>query len=132
MNKTIRLTDRYSDGTPFVPNCILQLTNGMADVIKKLAEYEDLEEQGLLKRLPVKEGSTVYMLDHRYECPHDFNCPFRTFEEYKCEYSTCEYQYIEYYIRETKFNHVMTDIVGDTVFLTKEEAEQALAEMKGE
>ena len=43
-----RLTDRYSDGTPFIPNYILSLTNGMADVIKKLAEYEDLEEQGRL------------------------------------------------------------------------------------
>ena len=36
-----RLTNRYSDGTPFVPNVVLKLTNGMQDVIKKLAEYED-------------------------------------------------------------------------------------------
>lgn len=43
-----RLTDRFSDGTPFVPESILQLTNGMSDLIKKLAHYEDLEEQGRL------------------------------------------------------------------------------------
>jgi len=29
---------------------------------KKLAEYEDLEEQGLLVRLPCKAGDTVYIL----------------------------------------------------------------------
>ena len=29
-------------------------------VLDKLAEYEDLEEQGLLLRLPVKAGDTVY------------------------------------------------------------------------
>jgi len=50
-----RLTDRYSDGTPFVLNHILQLTNGMSDVIKKLAYYEDLEEQGRLIILDKKE-----------------------------------------------------------------------------
>ena len=29
-------------------------------IIERLAEYEDLEEQGLLLRLPVKAGDTVY------------------------------------------------------------------------
>lgn len=102
------------------------------ELYKKLAEYEDLEEQGLLKRLPVKEGSTVYILDHRYACQYDWNCPFRSYEEYKCEHSVCEYEYNKSYIREAKFNHVMTDIIGDTVFLNKEEAERALTEMNGE
>lgn len=32
------------------------------DVIGKLAEYEDLEEQGLLVRLPCKIGDTVWVL----------------------------------------------------------------------
>ena len=31
-------------------------------VLRKLAEYEDLEEQGLLLRLPIKVGDTVYVL----------------------------------------------------------------------
>ena len=35
-------------------------TNDIRSVLKKLAEYEDLEEQGLLLRLPVAEGSTVW------------------------------------------------------------------------
>lgn len=32
------------------------------DVIDKLAEYEDLEEQGLLLRSPIKVGDTVYAI----------------------------------------------------------------------
>jgi len=30
-------------------------------IVKKLAEYEDLEEQGLLIKLPCKVGDTVYV-----------------------------------------------------------------------
>nr|DAT10360.1 MAG TPA: hypothetical protein [Caudoviricetes sp.] len=33
--------------------------------IKKLADYEDLEEQGLLVRLPVPLGSKVYCISTR-------------------------------------------------------------------
>lgn len=34
------------------------------NMIKKLATYEDLEEQGLLVRLPVKIGDTLYCIDN--------------------------------------------------------------------
>ena len=33
-----------------------------ADIYLKLAEYEDLEEQGLLLKLPCKVGDTVYSI----------------------------------------------------------------------
>ena len=33
---------------------------GSANVLNRLAEYEDLEEQGLLLLLPCKVGSTLY------------------------------------------------------------------------
>lgn len=32
------------------------------DIMKKLAEYEDAEEYGLIQRLPVLVGSTVYII----------------------------------------------------------------------
>lgn len=35
--------------------------------IQKLAEYEDLEEQNLLLRLPVKVGDTVYIISRNNE-----------------------------------------------------------------
>lgn len=55
-----RLTDKHSDGTPFIPNVVLQ-TAGMEAVAKKLAEYEDLDDNGLLLRLHCKVGQTVYI-----------------------------------------------------------------------
>ena len=33
------------------------------DALNKLAEYEDLEEQGLLLRLPIPIGTTVYKFE---------------------------------------------------------------------
>lgn len=77
----------------------------------KLAKYEDAEENGLLLRLPCKKGSTVWLLDN-------FDCEGKLLKQPK--------------IRESKFNHRLLDFVGKTVFLTKEEAEAALAKMKSE
>lgn len=39
----------------------------IADVIERLAEYEDLEEQGLLVRLPCKAGDEVVISKAEYE-----------------------------------------------------------------
>lgn len=54
-----RITSKYSDGTPFVPNWFKQLhgKNYENEIAKKLAKYEDLEEQesknkGILVKLP--------------------------------------------------------------------------------
>lgn len=99
------------------------------EVIDKLAEYEDLEEQGLLLKLPCAIGSTVYVVDYIYECRFDYDCKL-SFDAYKCEEDIrCEHECKKYRTRETKFNHMMLDKIGETVFLTKEEAEQALKQM---
>lgn len=49
----MRFTNRYSNGKAFIMNCALQSTNGIEDAIEKLAEYEDLEEQGRLIKLSI-------------------------------------------------------------------------------
>lgn len=49
----------------------------MADLRERLKEYEDLEEQGRLIKLPVKDGATV----HR-ECVHIKSTCYH--ENYKC------------------------------------------------
>ena len=88
--------------------------------IEKLAAYEDLEEQGLLVRLPCKVGDTVYKITrfcsggirdcgYSYECSE---CP-----EYK--------PFIEY----IEFNIPILKDIGKNVFLTREEAEKELEEM---
>ena len=95
----------------------------------KLKAYEDAEEQGLLLRLPVPEGAVVYTLSYIYECKFDYDC--KEFDAYKCEEDIpCKHQYKVYRVKETKFQKQMLAMLGKTVFLTKEEAEQKLKEME--
>ena len=93
------------------------------NMIKKLATYEDLEEQGLLVRLPCKVGDTVYV-------------PTRVLvSEFKITAIFCDihgtYFYWLFYcgIYERTSGFSERDI-GKTVFLTREEAEKKLEEMK--
>lgn len=95
-------------------------------IIKKLADYEEAEEQGLLLRLPCKVGDTVYQITRdfiseyrirNFICYDNGNIWF----DWECTKGI--------YINVRGF-HI--DDIGKTVFLTKEEAEQKLAEMKGE
>lgn len=79
----------------------------MADLRERLKAYEDAEEQGLLLRLPCKVGDTVYSVVED------------GLQIFELKFS------LDFYVRR------MSDF-GKTVFLTKEEAEQALAEMEGE
>ena len=99
------------------------------NVFNRLCAYEDAEEQGLLLRLPVPEGAVVYTLSYIYECKFDYDC--KEFDAYKCEEDIpCKHQYKVYRVKETKFQKQMLAMLGKTVFLTKEEAEQALTKMK--
>lgn len=95
---------------------------GSANVLGRLAEYEDLEEQGLLLRLPCKVGTSVYMVAQ--DCGGD---------ALYCRRGDCEgcpdlYEFVE----ENKFEAYMCDDIGKTVFLTKAEAEQKLKEMESD
>lgn len=80
-------------------------------IYDKLCHYEDLEEQGRLIELPCKVGDTVYCLDN-FQCDGTIlNLPR---------------------IREVPFNLHLFEFINETVFLTKEEAEAKLEELKGE
>lgn len=86
--------------------------NYIIEVQKKLKEYEKAEEQGLLLRLPCPVGTKVYALVD--ECEEMY--------EPSSWYTT---------ISEESFDLYMIDVFGKEVFLTKEEAESALAEKGG-
>ncbi len=95
------------------------------NMIKKLATYEDLEEQGLLVRLPCKVGDTVYV-------------PKRVLvSEFKITAIFCDILGTFFYwlfccgIYERTIGFSERDI-GKTVFLTREEAEKKLEEFKNE
>ena len=79
---------------------------------EKLAHYEDLEESGRLVVLPCKVGDTVYVIQN----PKDVhgNIHIGT--------------HIQRVINEHEFFMGMYSEFGKTVFLTKEDAERALAE----
>ena len=108
-----RLTKRNGQNTKYYyPKCFEKCGgNGnsancnsceLEDMIcEKLGRYEDLEEQGLLLRLPCKVGDTVYciMTGLSYKNPSIF---------------------------KMKFGYELIKHFGKRVFLTKEEAEAAL------
>ena len=98
-------------------------------IYNKLKEYETLEEQGEMIILPVAEGATVYALGYIMECEYDYEC--KGIDAYKCECNEyCEHEYKVYRITESKFQKTMLPMIGKNIFLTKAEAEKALAEME--
>lgn len=120
-----------------------------AELRHRLAHYEDLKEQGRLVILPCKAGDTVYWLDYNRDACHD--CL-----EYSSFYgmdSLCDEHYDLYpevndvgddeicpkhFIEIVEFTATLTWIFnhradfGKTIFLTREEAEKALKEVRGE
>ena len=103
------------------------------DCFTKLAEYEDLEEQGLLLRLPCKVGDTIYV---------NGILGVGEVEEYKVirvdYHSNLATKRSEFYIEALLASAPENSIgfydkeIGKTVFLTKAEAEQKLKEMENE
>jgi len=90
--------------------------------LKELKQYRDAEEQGLLLKLPCKVGDTVYILAGRYGT---------FYEEDICDgFYIGRYGLLQVKVQNHKGNHGTYGVVGKTVFLTKAEAEQHLAEVK--
>lgn len=120
-----RLTERignfiaYSDFNSINSNGCYEM---MDNCLYKLAEYEDLEEQGLLLKLPCKIGDMVYSITRNFISEYMI-CSIEKYNEgfffnWRCEKGI--------YINVRGF----TDYdIGKTVFLTKEQAEQALKQM---
>ena len=88
------------------------------DAFKKLAEYEDLEEQGLLLRLPCKVGDSIYRCGD----------PIKKVYEWDIEH--IEIFYDEIVFIDDSDNSFTVGDIGKTVFLTREEAERKLQELE--
>lgn len=132
-----RLTERYKDSianTVLIKECVDKLCKDICDdiecdcskcelekALEKLADYEDLEEQGLLVRLPCKVGDDLYCIvngEVKKLKVHSFGVP--DFEIIDIEFKYVDGFKIVRFVGE----------VGKTVFLTREEAEKKLDEMK--
>lgn len=77
----------------------------LAKWLEELKSYKNLEEQGLLVRLPCKVGTEVYYI---------LGIPNKT----PCTIDKCVFELSD------------IDKIGESLFLTREEAEKKLEEMK--
>ena len=167
-----RLTERYKDSIAnivLIRECGDKLCKDICDdiecdcskcelekALEKLATYEDLEEQGLLVRLPCKVGDIVYVDStilpiENMECYEDIDNKIPLYfqgrvvslrfaqrnwakiavkakwlREWIDDETGPESDYIEC---EKNFS-ILLSTIGKTVFLTREEAENKLEEMK--
>ena len=86
---------------------ILAAAGANVDDLKHISDLLDIEEQGRLIVLPCKMGDTVYIIGSKYRRG-----------------------YFEDYINTGRFDITDLPKLGNSVFLTKEEAEKALEEME--
>ena len=106
-----RLTsrDEHSNAICTFSDCNLKCGDCDYDYecFKKLADYEDLEEQGKLLILPCKEGDTIYRI--RKFC--EKNIGYKEFYRPSVEFENdCEYYEPEYYAGDCeKCNAEITD-----------------------
>lgn len=98
----------------------------------KLTDYEDLEEQGRLIKLPCKVGDTVWDVDCGRPCAYTITAfSFGECEEYICEPVTTK-ETVFYYANSSGSitGSFAESEIGKSVFLTKSEAEKKLKEME--
>ena len=116
-----RLTERI-DNVPDGESGVWVKNHDYVSVAEKLADYEDLEEQGRLLKLPCKVGNKVYVISMGkiislvVEEISTFYVKNEKIINVKCQNADIFRNYIE---RE----------FGRVVFLTKEEAEVKLKEL---
>lgn len=86
-----------------------------ADCIEKLGKYEDAEEQGLLLRLPVAIGDKVYEIIEETVPGHHFYIS--------------EYEIQDVSAKAVKYADDWFEYGYPNLYLTREEAEQALKQI---
>ena len=99
-------------------------------ILEKLAEYEDLEEQGLLVRLPCKIGDTVYRVNAGAKQPI---IPMTVSEiHFLCYKNERAVRFDAIGKEDRGESCYRLEDIGKIVFLTREEAEKKLEELKNE
>ena len=123
-----RLTERNFDFTSNFVKSHLQSWS-IAQALSKLQEYENLDEQGFLLRLPCKVGDTVYAITSPFNLGIDkedeldvFECIVESIAFYRNGMSQLRLYYNGAFVGWL----VRFADIGKTVFFTREEAEQAL------
>mgnify|MGYP000064253904 FL=1 len=129
-----RLTKRYVDdfGQKAITACGETYFEGEDGyvVVDRLASYEDLEEQGLLVRLPCKVGDTVYRVNAGAKQPI---IPMTVSEiHFLCYKNERAVRFDAIGKEDMGESCYRLEDIGRIVFLTREEAEKKLEELKNE
>ena len=106
----------------------------LADWLKQLKEYQQLEEQGRLLKLPCMIGDTVWDNDYGRPCAYTITAfSFGECEEYICEPVTTK-EVVFYYANSNGSitGSFAESEIGKSVFLNKSEAEAKLKELRGD
>jgi hypothetical protein len=93
----------------------------LLNAYKRLAEYEDAEEQGLLVRLPCKVGKVVYRINKGKVAK--FKVTAFKLDGVRLAMTLVDYE------RMWKYCDRSASTFGKTTFLTRQEAERALEEI---
>lgn len=120
-----RLTRRSENGTAIynTPSAEpVKWENNRHEVLQKLAEYEDLEEQGKLLKLPCKAGQKVYLLRKDIKSVIDGEITSISISEFASGMRI-------FIIDDNRYTDSSFEKIGDIVFFTREEAEAALKEL---
>lgn len=105
----------------------------LAEWFEKSKEYQHLEEQDRLVKLPCKVGDTVWDNDCGRPCAYTITAfSFGECEEYICEPVTTK-EVVFYYANSSGSitGSFAESEIGKSVFLTKAEAEEKLKELRG-
>ena len=134
-----RLTVKWSDKVydTFDPVDVVDNEYSKANynkILTKLGEYEDLEEQGRLVKLPCKVGDTVWQI--MVVGVQGKNIKYGIF---KAVVTTISVDYQMNFLlstitedEERYRNEVTSTAIGETMFFTKSEGEAKLKELRGE
>lgn len=129
-----RLTKRYVDdfGQKAITACGETYFEGEDGyvVVDRLASYEDLEEQGLLMRLPCKVGDTVYRVNAGAKQPI---IPMTVSEiHFLCYKNERAVRFDAIGKEDMGESCYRLEDIGRIVFLTREEAEKKLEDIQND
>lgn len=119
-----RLTERY-DITPDGESDVWVKQHDYISAARKLCDYEDLEEQGLLVRLPCKVGDIMFRINKGAKNP------VIELTVTQIDITTRPYN-LEVIDRDCGELMCFKNDIGKTIFLTREDAEKKLEEIQND
>ncbi len=100
-------------------NLALEEFNKVTNALNRLADYEDLEVQGKLLKLPCKAGQRVYLLQKDIKRIIDGEITSITISEFSSGMRI-------FIVDDNRYTDASFDKIGEIVFFTQEAAEAAL------